>query len=68
MNNTKEAEEAHKNNLKEEILQIINMNFMEMLLDVVNQNIQEHSRNFKKPKIKNMRRHRNNKLTHRSPK
>jgi hypothetical protein len=35
----KEPNEAHKNNLKEEILQVITENFMEMLLDMVNQNI-----------------------------
>jgi hypothetical protein len=43
----KESNEAHKNILKEEILQEITKNFMEMLLDNVNQNIQEHSRNSK---------------------
>jgi hypothetical protein len=32
---------AHKNTLKEEILQVINENFIEMLLDMVNQNVQE---------------------------
>jgi hypothetical protein len=58
INYTKEPNKAHKNNLKEEILQVINENFMEMLLDMVNQNIQRHSRNSKTPKIKNMRRHR----------
>jgi hypothetical protein len=36
---TKEPNEAHKNILKEEILQVINENFIEMLLDVVNQNV-----------------------------
>jgi hypothetical protein len=41
INYTKEPNEAHKNMLKEEILQVITENFMEMLLDVVNQNIQE---------------------------
>jgi hypothetical protein len=33
---TKEPNEAHKNNLKEEILQVISENFTEMLLDMVN--------------------------------
>jgi hypothetical protein len=33
--------EAHKNNMKEEILQVINENFIEMILDMVNQNVQE---------------------------
>jgi hypothetical protein len=37
----KEPNEAHKNNLKEEILQVINENFIEMILDLVNQNVQE---------------------------
>jgi hypothetical protein len=44
---------------KEEILQVITENFMEMFLDMVNQNIQEAIRNFKTPKTKNTRRHRN---------
>jgi hypothetical protein len=33
--------EAHKNNLKEEILEVINEKFIEMILDMVNQNVQE---------------------------
>jgi hypothetical protein len=41
INYTKEPKEAHKNTLKEEILQVINENFIEMFLDMVNQNIQE---------------------------
>jgi hypothetical protein len=39
INYTKEPNEAHKNILKEEILQVINENFIEMLLDMVNQNV-----------------------------
>jgi hypothetical protein len=40
INYTKENNaEAHKNNLKEDILQVINENFIEMLLDMVNQNV-----------------------------
>jgi hypothetical protein len=39
INFAKEPKEAHKNNLKEEILQIINENFIEMILDMVNQNV-----------------------------
>jgi hypothetical protein len=39
INYTKEPNEAHKNTLKEEILQVINENFIEMLLDMVNQNV-----------------------------
>jgi hypothetical protein len=41
INNAKEPNNAHKNILKEEILQVITDNFMEMLLDMVNQNVQE---------------------------
>jgi hypothetical protein len=40
-NYDKEPNEAHKNNLKEEILQVINENFIEMILDMVNQNVQK---------------------------
>jgi hypothetical protein len=39
INNSKEPNNAHKNFLKEEILQVITENFMEMLLDMVIQNI-----------------------------
>jgi ADP-ribosylglycohydrolase len=39
INYDKEPNEAHKNNLKEEILQVINENFIEMILDMVNQNV-----------------------------
>jgi hypothetical protein len=38
-NDTKESNDVHKNILKEEILQVITENFMEMILDMVNQNI-----------------------------
>jgi hypothetical protein len=58
INNAKEPNNTHKNNLKKEILQVITDNFMEMLLDMVNQNGKGHSRNFKTLKIKNIRRHR----------
>jgi hypothetical protein len=40
INYAKEPNEAHKNILKEEILQVITENFMQMLLDMVNQNVQ----------------------------
>jgi hypothetical protein len=40
INYAKEPTEAHKNNLKEEILQVINDNFIAMILDMVNQNVQ----------------------------
>jgi hypothetical protein len=36
INYAKEPSEAHQNKLKEEILQVITENFMEMLLDMVN--------------------------------
>jgi hypothetical protein len=38
INYAKEPNEAHKNILKEEILQVINENFIAMILDMVNQN------------------------------
>jgi uncharacterized phage infection (PIP) family protein YhgE len=38
--------DAHKNNLKEEILQEINENFIKMILDIVNQNVQETLKKF----------------------
>jgi hypothetical protein len=41
INYAKGPNEAHKNNLKEEILQLLNKNFIEMILDLVNQNVQE---------------------------
>jgi hypothetical protein len=46
INYTKEPKEEHKIILKEEILQVINENFMEMLLDMVNQNVQEALKKF----------------------
>jgi hypothetical protein len=39
INYAKEPNEAHKIILKEEILQVINENFVEMILDMVNQNV-----------------------------
>jgi hypothetical protein len=45
-NYTKEPNKAHKNNLKEEILQIINENFIEIILDMVKQNVQEELKVF----------------------
>jgi cellobiose-specific phosphotransferase system component IIA len=41
INYAKGHNEANKNNLKQEILQVTNENFIEMILDRVNQNIQE---------------------------
>jgi DNA-binding protein YbaB len=46
INYTKEPNETHKNTLKEEILQVINENFIEILLDMVNQNVQEALKKF----------------------
>jgi hypothetical protein len=45
-NYAKEPNEAHKNTLKEEILQVINENFIEMILDRVNQNVQDTLKKF----------------------
>jgi hypothetical protein len=58
-NYTKQPNEAHKNILKEEILQLVNDNFIEMILDMVKQNIQEALRNSKTTTTKNMRKHKN---------
>jgi hypothetical protein len=52
INDAKEPNNSHKNSLKEEILQVITENFMEMLLDMVNQNIQEALKNFKNNEYK----------------
>jgi hypothetical protein len=57
INFAKEPNEAHKNTLKEEILQIINENFIEMILDMVNQNVQETIKKFQDNK--NLRKHKN---------
>jgi hypothetical protein len=57
INYPKEPNEAHMNTLKEEILQEITENFMEMLLDMSTTMYRRHSRNSKTPKIKNKRRH-----------
>jgi GH24 family phage-related lysozyme (muramidase) len=46
INYAKEPNEAHKNMLKEEILQVINENFIEMIMDMVNQNVQETLKKF----------------------
>jgi hypothetical protein len=56
---TKEANEDHKNILKEEILQVINDNFIVMLLDMVNQKVQEALKKFQDNKIQEYRNHRN---------
>jgi hypothetical protein len=46
INYAKEPNEAHKNNLGEEILQVLNGNFIEIILDRVNQNVQETLKKF----------------------
>jgi vacuolar-type H+-ATPase subunit I/STV1 len=50
INYAKEPKEAHKNTLKEEILQVINENFTEMILDMVNQNVRETLKKFQDTK------------------
>jgi hypothetical protein len=50
INYDKETNEAHKNNLKEDILQVINDNFKEMILEMVNQNVQETLKKFQENK------------------
>jgi hypothetical protein len=45
-----EPNKAHKNTPKEEILQVINGNFIEMILDMVNQNVQETLKKFQDSK------------------
>jgi hypothetical protein len=52
INYTKESNEDHKNTLKEEILQVISENFIEIFLDMVNQNIQEALKVFQDNKNK----------------
>jgi hypothetical protein len=47
---TKEPSTAHKNTLKEEILQVINANLIEMLLDMANQNVKEALKKFQDKK------------------
>jgi MinD-like ATPase involved in chromosome partitioning or flagellar assembly len=46
INYAKEPNEAHKNNLKEDILQVLNENFIDIILDRVNQNVQETLKKF----------------------
>jgi hypothetical protein len=52
INDTKEPSDAHKNTLKEEILQEITENFMENILDMVNQNVQDVLKKFQDTKNK----------------
>jgi hypothetical protein len=46
INYVKEPNEAQKNNMKDEICQVIKENFIEMILDMVNQNVQETLKKF----------------------
>jgi hypothetical protein len=50
INYAKEPNEVHKNNLKEDIQQVFNENFIEMILDRVNQNVQETLKKFQENK------------------
>jgi hypothetical protein len=52
INNTKEPRNAHKNTLKEEILQEITENFMEKIPGVVNQYVQDALKKFQDTKNK----------------
>jgi hypothetical protein len=52
INDTKEPNDVHKNNLKEEIQQVITENFMEMILDTVNRNKHEALKKFQDTKNK----------------
>jgi molecular chaperone DnaK (HSP70) len=52
INDAKEPSDAHKNTLKEEILQVITENFIEMLLDMVSQNVKEALKKFQDTKNK----------------
>jgi hypothetical protein len=52
INYAKEPNKAHKKILQEEILQVINENFIEMLLHMVNQNVQETLKKFQDNKSK----------------
>jgi hypothetical protein len=52
INYIKGPNEAHKNILKQEILQVIYENFIKMLLDMVNQNVQEALKKFQEDKNK----------------
>jgi hypothetical protein len=61
INYTKEPNESHKNTLKEDILQVINENFIQMLLDIVNQNVQEALKKFQEDK-NNLRKHKNKQM------
>jgi hypothetical protein len=67
INDAKEPNDAYKNNLKKEILQVITKNFMEMLLDMVNRNVHEVLTKFQDTKNKEYENTETNKRTHMSP-
>jgi formiminotetrahydrofolate cyclodeaminase len=52
INDTKEPSDVHKNMFKEEILQVITENVMEIRSDMVNQNVQEVLKKFQDTKNK----------------
>jgi triacylglycerol esterase/lipase EstA (alpha/beta hydrolase family) len=52
ISDTKEPNDVHKNILKEEILQVITENFIEMILDTVNQTVQDVLKKFQDIKNK----------------
>jgi chromosome segregation ATPase len=52
MNDAKKPNNVHKSTLKEDILQVITENFIEMILDMVNQNVQEALEKFQHTKNK----------------
>jgi hypothetical protein len=52
INDTKEPNNVHKNILKEQILQVITENFIEMILDMVNQKVREVLKKFQDTKNK----------------
>jgi uncharacterized phage infection (PIP) family protein YhgE len=56
INYDKEPNKAHKNILKEDILQVINENFIRMMLDIVNQNVQETLKKFQDNKNREFKR------------
>jgi hypothetical protein len=68
INYTKEPKKAHKNFLKEEILQVINETIIEMLIDMVNKNIQEELKKFEDNKDKEYEKTTTKKRNNRSPK
>jgi hypothetical protein len=59
INYAKEHNEAQKNTLKEDILQVINVNFIEMILDMANQNVQEKLKKYLDNKNRDLRKHKN---------